>query len=157
MIDRPNAPFEPQDGLTRQHARDVLEGMRAPMVPSARDRRVHALATALSGILLGGYLAAMSGLIDRRSGWHDGAVPLYLLLVGAVAVWQQRAARTIPLGARRLGNLALCAAIGISLVLVVIGHVIWGRDVPPAYAVALGLATAAPMVLAGRRIAQGGR
>ena len=58
------------------------------------DRRIHALATAGFGLLIGGYLA-VSRLVEGTS-WETLAIVFYVLLLLGLAGWQTRESSTWP-------------------------------------------------------------
>lgn len=148
----------PQTPLTPEAAAAALASASSTPAPtSPHDRRVYAVGTALSGILLGGYLGFMRG-IDSRNPWFDGAVVLYIVLVAAIALWQRRAARSVPRGAKRIGWIGLGATLAVVMVGVGLLNVAYGRTGAPwPMAAALALASAAPLLVAAYVIGRSGR
>jgi hypothetical protein len=87
-----------QHDITPQQAREQLAEAEAATGRRAGDRRVHALATAGFGLLIGGYLA-VSRLVEDTS-WETLAIAFYVLLLLGLAGWQARGASTWPRRAR---------------------------------------------------------
>ncbi len=93
--------------ITPQQARAQLAEAEAATDRRAGDRRVHALATAGFGLLIGGYLA-VSRLVEGTS-WETPVIAFYVLLLLGLAGWQTRGASTWPRRARRTSWVGLGA------------------------------------------------
>ncbi len=148
----------PETEMTPEAAAAALaSAARTPRPASPRDRRVYAVGTALSGIFLGGYLAFIQA-IDRTNGWYEPSVLFYVVLISSVAIWQRRAARAIPLGAKRIGWIGLALTIPFLFGALLIARLVHGQGpLPWPIAVGFGLAVAAPLVIAAYRIDVSGR
>ncbi len=83
---------------TAAEARNALATVESTSLAHRRDRRVHALATAGFGLLIGGYVGL--GRLDREDGSGPLSLFVYLGLLVLLALWQTRASATLPRGAR---------------------------------------------------------
>ncbi len=149
--------------ITPQWAREQLAEAEAATDRRAGDRRVHALATAGFGLLVGAYLAVSR--LAEGTAWQTPAITCYVLLLVALAAWQTRGASTWPRHAR----LSSWIGLGVSMLLLMAaimaldvlearqeadGWVATGRV---ALLVLAGLLVAAPMLVAAVRIDRGER
>jgi hypothetical protein len=100
-------------------ARAALDQAQNATLTTDRDRRVHGLATAGFGLLMGAYVAAYR-LVDG-SGWGEGILlGLYVVTLFSLAAWQRRAANTVPRNARRIGYVGV-----IGSAVLVLASIIW--------------------------------
>lgn len=97
---------------TAQQARDQLTDHSTLTTP--RDRRVHGLALAAFGLLVGGFIAVQP-LVDDTS-LQSVVMIGYVLVLLAVPVFQRRFAHTAPRHSTRLGFWALGATAVLSFV-----------------------------------------
>ncbi len=149
--------------ITPQQARKQLAEAEAATDRRAGDRRVHALATAGFGVLVGGYLAVSR--LAQDTSWQTPAITLYILLLVALATWQTRGASTWPRYARRTSWVGLAGTMVLFMGMVMAFNVREAQQeldgVAPTENVALlvlaGLVVALPAVVAGVVIARGGR
>lgn len=102
--------------LTQHEAREQLRTSRAWRLPTRRDRRVHAVATAVFGMALGVFSAAQN-LVVTWSGEALLTAAFVFVVVGAAA-WVERVARTAPRRTRLCSRLGLGLSFGLSLLLV---------------------------------------
>lgn len=146
-------------------ARAALAQASSADLASARDRRVHGLATAGFGLLMGVYVAT-SRLVDG-SGWGEGVLAgLYLVTLVGLAFWQRRAASTVPRNARQIGYVGVGASAALVLVSILWLNVRQGDnrtagigDQPDhwwVYAI-VGIVSALPSLVAGYAIFAGRR
>jgi hypothetical protein len=149
--------------ITPQQAREQLAQADAATDRRSGDRRVHALATAGFGLLIGGYLA-VSRLVEDTS-WQTLAIVFYVLLLLGLAGWQTRGASTWPRRARRASWVGLGTTMALFLGAVIALNV---SDAQPgagttassdnvALLVLAGLVVAAPMLVAAVLIDRGER
>lgn len=103
--------------ITPQQAREQLAHAEAATSRRSDDRRVHALATAGFGLLVGGYLAVSR--ISEDTSWETVVIAFYVLLLLALTRWQTRGARTWPRFARRTSWLGLGGTVTLFLVAVI--------------------------------------
>lgn len=140
--------------ITPQQAREQLAQADAATERRSGDRRVHALATAGFGLLIGGYLA-VSRLAEGTS-WETLIVVFYVLLLLGLAGWQTRGASTWPRHAKRTSWIGLGATVVLFLGAVIALNVgdaqqDAGTTAPSdnvALLVLAGLVVAAPMLAA---------
>lgn len=146
-------------------ARAALEQANNADLTTARDRRVHGLATAGFGLLMGIYIASYR-LVDG-SGWGEGIlVGLYVVTLFGLAFWQRRAANTVPRNARQIGYIGIAGS-----AILVIASILWMNirqgdnriagigDQPDhwwVYAI-VGIGSALPSLIAGHVIFYGRR
>ena len=101
--------------LTSEQARERLAASRSRSLRSRGDRKVHAVGTAVLGLSIGLFMA------DRNlvSGTNEIVTSL---IFGAVwlggAIWVERAARTVPRGARLWSRLGIGTSVVVALVAV---------------------------------------
>jgi len=91
-------------------ARAALEQADRTELSTDRDRRIHGLATAGFGVGMGLFVGAYR-LVDGNAWAEGGLVALYVLVLFALAMWQKRAASTVPRNARRTGYVGLAASV----------------------------------------------
>ncbi len=89
-----------QHDITPQQAREQLAEAEAATNRRADDRRVHALATAGFGLLIGAYVALYR--LAEGSGWQVVVLSSYVLMLVALSLWQTRSSRSWPRHARRV-------------------------------------------------------
>lgn len=100
-------------------ARAALEQAQSADLATDRDRRVHGLATAGFGLLMGIYVAAYR-LVDG-SGWGEGLLlGFYAVTLFGLAAWQRRAANTVPRNARQIGYVGV-----IGSAVLVLASIVW--------------------------------
>ena len=149
--------------ITPQQAREQLAQADAATDRRAGDRRVHALATAGFGLLVGGYLA-VSRLAEGTS-WETLIIVFYVLLLIRLLGWQTRGASTWPRHAKRTSWVGLGASVVLFLGAVIALNVgdaqqDAGTTAPSdnvALLVLAGLVVAAPMLAAAVLINRGDR
>ena len=149
--------------ITPQEARDRLDRAEAATGRRAAERRVHALATAGFGVLMGGYLAVSRLVQETRL--ESVAVVAYVLLLCALASWQTTGARAWPRHARRTSWVGLGATLVAFVAWVLVlnvreaGREDAGLAGPESLLllVVAGVVTATPMLVAAARIRRGGR
>lgn len=162
--DDPTSPSEPghqlgpgdHRGPSPQEAAEALGRAERARVGEDRDRAVLARGTIVSGLAMGAYLGILMAL-DRGSDLGLLAMVAFVVLLGAVSLWQRRAARSVPRGTRRTVNRAGLATIGVGLVGIVVLNGL--QLVSPAslpVAIGFGLVVAAPLVVAGLLIGRDG-
>ncbi len=147
--------------ITPQEAREQLAHAEAATGRRDAERRVHALATAGFGLLVGAYLAVSRVTEDTR--WETVVIAFYVLLLLALTSWQTRGARAWPRHARRTSWIGLGATMVLFLAAVIAFNVREaGQEldgVPKTENIGLlvlaGVAVAAPMVVAAVRIRRG--
>jgi hypothetical protein len=154
---------EPMNDITPQQAREQLAEAEAATDRRAGDRRVHALATAGFGLLVGAYLAVSR--LAEGTAWQTSATTFYVLLLFALAAWQTRGASTWPRHAR----LTSWVGLGVTMLLLLAAMMAFNvreaqqeaDGLVPTENVALlalaGLVVAAPMLVAAVRIDRGER
>lgn len=148
--------------ITPQQAREQLARAEAATGRRDPERRVHALATAGFGLLVGAYLAVSR--ISEDTQWEAVVIAFYVLLLLALTTWQTRGARAWPRNTRRTSWVGLAATMVLFLAAVMAFNVREaGQEldgVPQTENVGLlvlaGVVVAAPMVLAALRIRRGG-
>ena len=140
--------------ITPREATDALQ--ETTTLDNPRDRRVHGIGTAAAGVVFAVYLV-LHRLTDGSS-WEDLLTVAYVVVLVGVAAWQTRAARTVPLNARRIGYVGL--ALSIAAIIPVLGWVNWREHTGDPHllvVVAIASLVALPAVVAGVVIARGGR
>ncbi len=150
--------------MTPDQAQAQLDRAEAARVGTDGDRRVHGLATAAFGLVVGAYVA-LTRVVDGT--WAEYAVlGGYVVLLFGLVWWQKRAARTIPRHARRTGYLGLAGSIVLMLATVVWLNVrqagYRAEELPdqpeqPLVLLAVALVVALPLLVAGLRIVRGPR
>lgn len=142
----------PED-QTRRDAAAALARAERISVATDRDARVFATGTALSGVVLGGYLAVWAATAPRGN-VTTALLAAYLVIAGAIAWWQHRAARAIPSGAQRTAQSGLLASIAVALALTLVTAATpWAHHrMPIPGAILFGLAVAAPMAIGARAV-----
>jgi cytochrome bd-type quinol oxidase subunit 2 len=146
--------------FTPDQAQDQLDRARNTRLATARDRQVHAVATAAFGVIVGVYVAI--GRAVDGTGWAESLLLSgYALLLMVLAFWQTRAARTVPRHARRTGHIGLAGT-----VVLMLAAITWlnvrqsgdpGRPEHWWVLVLTALVVALPMLIAGHRIFHGDR
>ncbi len=148
----------PQTSRTPEQdaARRSLAEADSTSLAGPRDRRVHAVAVAGFGLLVGGYVAL--GRLDRQDGSGSWGLGAYIALLVLLAAWQTRASAALPRGTRRTGwtglagTLVLCA--------VVQGWLNWREQTTasgPVLLVVVSLVAALPALLAAAAVLRGNR
>lgn len=137
-----------------RQARTALDEANTRRIGSMRDRRIHGIATALIGIILGAALA-----IQPES---EGPT-LFLLVVIvcfiAVGAWQTRAARSTPRSTNRTAFVGIGATVVMVIAFVVLRQTLEVRGDELTWPLRIGssLLVAAPMIVAGLVIGRGGQ
>jgi len=138
--------------LTPEQAREQLAAERT--LASPRDRRVHAIGTAVVGLSLAGVLASR----NLFSGAADVVVSAVFIAVclGDV-VWVERAARTVPRRARLWSRLGIGASLVLSLGVVLPWLNLQAQTEPNTWPMvsAAALVAALPSLVAAGAIARG--
>ncbi|GAA2739518.1 hypothetical protein GCM10009867_35910 [Pedococcus aerophilus] len=147
--------------ITPQQAREQLAHAEAATTHRDGDRRVHAVATAGFGLLIGGYLAISR--VTEDTSWETVVIAFYVLLLLALTRWQTHGARTWPRHAKRTNWLGLTATM-VLFFAAIIGFNIReaGQELDglaatenPGLLVLAGLGVAAPMLVAAAVINRG--
>lgn len=142
-------------------ARAALEQAQSTTLTTNRDRRVHGLATAGFGLLMGAFVA-INGMASQRW-WVSGILAgVYVPALLALTAWQNRGAHSLPRHARTIGRAALTAAAILALASIIWLNVRQGDnrtaglhdqiDAWWVYVIA-AIAPALPMLIAGHLIA----
>ena len=140
--------------VTPEQAREQLAASRPGALGTARDRQVHALGTAVLGLAVGLFMASRNLVSD--TGLAAVAVVFIVAWMAGLA-WVERAARTVPRGARRWSR----AGIGGSFVLALVAVLPWlnlqAQSEPNSWPMVLlaALIVAVPSLLAAAVIAGG--
>lgn len=140
--------------LTPEQARERLSAGRNRSLGSTRDRRVHAIGTAVFGLAMGLFMTAR----HMTSGTAEVVLTILFgaLLIGEV-IWVERTARTVP---RRAGLWSRLGA-GASLLLALGGVLPWlnlrAQSGPNSWPLVLAAAAvvAVPSLVAAAVIARG--
>lgn len=150
-----------RDRQQADEARAALDSIETQTIGTREDRRIFARGTMLSGLLLGAYvglLTATAGDGTPRTLGILGSAVLYGLLL----VWQNTKGVTIPLGARSTARWGTVSSVVVAFVGIMVVNALAntggtaGHQTPGALlSTILGLAVAAPIVIAGQRIASG--
>ncbi|MGG5257932.1 hypothetical protein [Phycicoccus avicenniae] len=148
--------------ITPQQAREQLAHAEAATGRRDAERRIHALATAGFGLLVGAFLAVSRVTEDTR--YESVVIAFYVLLLLALTTWQTRGARAWPRNTRRTSWIGLGVTMVLFLAAIIAFNVREAQQeldgVPQTENVGLlvlaGLVVAAPMVLAAVRIRRGG-
>lgn len=142
--------------VTPEQAREQLTVTQARSLPSARDRKVHAIGTAVFGVSIAFYMATLN--VVSGSG--------RLLLTGAFiaiglgeAIWIERTARTVPRRARLWSRLGIGASLVLGLAAVLPWLNLRAQTEPNTWPMVLvaGLVVAVPSLVASALIARGPR
>lgn len=142
--------------MTPEQARAALESTPT-LGNTARDRRIHGLATAAFGALIGGYVGLYQGLPDDH-GARSGMTGVYIFLLFALAAWQTKNIRLWPRHSKVTGYVAL----GCTVMLAGIGTMALNflesrtgvrAEVSPLWYAVAAIVIAAPMLVAGWIIA----
>lgn len=143
-------------------ARAALEEAQRAGLSSDKDRRVHGLALAGIGLVMGAFLAAYQYFDGNSAGVIMAVYVAALLGLGA---WQRRAA-TVPRGSRQLGWIGSAVSAVLMLASIIWLNVRQGDnraagigEQPDAwwvYAIA-AVVTALPLLVTGTLVARGGR
>ena len=115
--DHPVVPA-PDSSARAAHARAALAQASDASLGTDRDRRVHALATAGFGVLMGAFVVASR--VAESTGRGSGVLTaLYLGALVALAGWQKRAAGTIPRNGRVIGYVGLGATLAMTWISII--------------------------------------
>lgn len=148
--------------ITPHEAREQLARAGGAGIDDAPDRRVHGLATIAFGVVIGLYVAVQQRLDGAP--WEGVLAGGYVVVIGAVALWQGRASGVVPRRSRRIGRIGLAGTVAAMLVAIVVLNVrqasreLAGPAGAPEslWVLALvGALVALPMVVAGVRIRRG--
>ncbi|WP_121031683.1 hypothetical protein [Terracoccus luteus] len=134
------------DTTDRAAARAALEAAGSAAIDRPGDRRVHAVATAAFGLLVGAYFAVTRVEPALVPGWVSTAG--YAVLALALAAWQTRAARTVPHGVRRVSRWGLVGTLAVMVVTLGVVNSLYRDGIPGLVLVVAGALVAAPMVVA---------
>jgi hypothetical protein len=137
--------------ITPEQARRQLAHADARPLASRRDRRVHAVGTALFGLTGGVFMASQ----NMASGLADALISAaFLVLLVAEGAWIERAARTVPRRARRWSRVGLAGSLLLALGVVLPWLNLQAQSEPNTWPmVALGgLVVAVPSLLAAAAI-----
>ena len=100
---------------TPSEAREQLATSQHPLT-GPRDRRIHAITTALLGVALGATMSVQNLLVG------PGGTALrtlsYVVLVGGALAWAERTARTVPRHAKLASRVGLGGSLLVGLTLV---------------------------------------
>ena len=143
--------------MTPEQARAALESTPT-LGNTARDRRIHGLATAAFGALIGGYVGLYQGLPDDH-GARSGMTGVYIFLLFALAAWQAKNIKSWPRHSKITSYLGLAGTVVLAGIGTLGLNVLETRtgvraDISPVWYVAAALGIAAPMLTAGRLIAK---
>ena len=149
--------------LTPDQALERLERARSGGVSDAGARRIHGVATAGFGLVIGAFFALQTGL-DETS-WEPVVIAGYIVILLGLAVWQSRAARVMPRHGRLTSWIGLGATVVLMLGAVMAANIRQaGREDggittgEPLWLLLFGaIVIAAPMVVAGILIHRGER
>ncbi len=139
-------PTMSDDTTDRAAARAALDAAGSVVVDRPADRRVHAVATATFGLLVGAYFAVTRVEPALMPGWVSTAG--YAVLALALAGWQTRAARTVPHGARRVSRWGLAGTIAVMVVTLGVVNSLYRDGIPGLVLVVAGMVVATPMIAA---------
>lgn len=145
--------------MTPEEARGHLAHAEAATGRRAGDRRIHALSTGGMGVAIGAFVA-LRDAVDGTA-WQTPLQVAYAFALVGLALWQTRASRVVPRGARRTGYTGLSGTLVLALAAIMTLNY---RSVHPVGAVepwwvlaGAGVLVALPMVLAGLLIRRGPR
>jgi hypothetical protein len=142
--------------MTPEQARAALESTPT-LGNTARDRRIHGLATAAFGALVGGYVGLYQALPEGNSA-RNVITAFYVLLLFGLAAWQTKNIRLWPRHSKVTGYVAL----GCTVMLAGIGTMALNflesrtgvrAEVSPLWYAVAAIVIAAPMLVAGWIIA----
>jgi hypothetical protein len=147
--------------ITPQEAREQLARAGDTGIDDAPDRQVHGLATMAVGLVIGLYVAVQ----QRFDGapWEGALVGGYVVVLGAVALWQGRAG-VVPRRSRRVGRIGLTGTVAAMLVAIVVlnvreasREVAGSAGAPESLGVLAltGVLVALPMLVAGLMVRRG--
>ncbi|WP_088320154.1 hypothetical protein [Kineosporia sp. R_H_3] len=148
--------------ITPQEARERLARAEGTGIDDDADRRVHGLATTAFGLVIGLYVAVQQRLDEAP--WEGVLAGGYVVVLGAVALWQSRASGVVPRRSRRVGRIGLAGTVAAMLTAVVVLNVreasrkLAGAAAAPEPLWVLGLTglvVALPMLVAGLLIRRG--
>jgi hypothetical protein len=98
--------------LTPEQARRQLADLQARPLSSPRDRRVHAVGTAVFGLTIALHMATQNAVTGAAQVVLSCVV---LVVLVAETVWVERAARTVPRRARLWSRLGIGASFVVAL------------------------------------------
>lgn len=142
--------------ITPEEARERLAASRDDVLPSGRDRQIHATGTAIFGLTSGLYMASQN-VIEGVAAVVLSCIALAVFL--AEGFWVERAARTVPRRARLWSRLGIGASMVLGLA-VVLPWLNSQAQVEPntwTMAAAGALVVAVPSLVAGAVIVRGSR
>lgn len=142
--------------LTPEQAREQLAASQTRSLPSARDRPVHALGTAVFGLTVALSMATRNVVSGTGRLMLSG---VFLVAWVGGAIWMERAARTVPRRARLWSRLGIGASFLLALGLVLPWLNLEAQTEPNTWPMVLvaALVVAAPSLVAAAAIARGGR
>jgi hypothetical protein len=137
--------------LNARDASQRLEQARSIQLATPRDRRIYGFGTCGFGLLLGGstFFASLEDAIPLGSMLP---VAVYLPLACGLALWQTRAASTVPRHAKRVGYIGLAISVVSAMAARITFNVVEGSFAIEAGVIALA---ATPLVIAGLIVADG--
>jgi hypothetical protein len=142
--------------LTPEQARRQLTDIQTRSLHSPRDRRIHAIGTAIFGLTSGFYMAAQNAITGA------GHIVLSCVVVAiwvGEGFWVERAARTVPRRARLWSRLGIGGSLALALGLVLpwlnlraqTSPNTWPMVLAGAFVVAVPSLVAAAVIARGRR------
>jgi hypothetical protein len=144
--------------ITPEQARERLTAaqMQRPL-PSPRDRKVHAIGTAAFGVGIGLFMAAQNML--SGPGGEVLRTALFFAVYLGVAVWVERATRTVPRRVRLWSRLGIAGSMVLALVAVLPWLNLHAQSEPNTWTMVFvgTLVAGAPSLLAAAVIARGRR
>ncbi|MDO5712594.1 MAG: hypothetical protein Q4P32_12785 [Micrococcales bacterium] len=142
----------PQAQPSPQQAREQLAVAQSRSLSSGRDRRIHAIGTAVFGLAVG-FLAASRNITDGSS-WIWATLAYFALAVGS-GIWVERAARTVPRRARLWSRVGVVTSLVLALVVVLPWLNLSAQTAPNTWSMVLvgGLGAATPSLVAAAVIA----
>lgn len=140
--------------VTPEQAREQLAASRPRALSSARDRRVHAVGTAVLGLAIGLFMASRNLLSE--TGLVVVAVVFFVAWMVGLA-WVERIARTVPRGARRWSRVGIGGSFVLALAAVLPWLNLQAQSAPNTWPMVLlgALVAAIPSLLAAAVIAGG--
>lgn len=139
---------------TPQQAHEQLAASRALSLHSTRDRKIHAIGTAVFGASMGVFMA-MRNMVTGVSAIALTCV--YAAVLVAEVLWVERAARTVPRRAGRWSRLGIGASLVLALVVVLPWLNLQAQTEPNTWPMVLvaAVVVAVPSLVAATVIARG--
>lgn len=144
--------------MSPEQARAALAEARLNLPDADRDRRIHALATAGFGALVGVYVALTQALPDDSSARGFMTAGYVGLLIG-LALWQTRGARTVPRHSKVTSWIGLAGTFVMMMASTITLNLLETRSgqvtsLSPLWYVLAAVVVAVPMLVAGGLIAK---